>query len=91
MDKHVKSTICTVYVSDTPVASKQGQSLKPPMTMQSLSKVINMQSLKDLALMESEKRPTFFVVVVFFPIEEVCNFLSACCCYKKLYIHDLLN
>ena len=63
--------------------------IKPTMKMHTLSKVIIMQSLKDLALRVSEKK----AMLKFFSSEEICQ-LSPLNMRKKSkwwYIHDLLD
>ena len=59
----IQDTQFAVYVSDTPVTLKQNlghQTESDSERMKTPSKVITMQSLKDLALMVSEKKPTIF-------------------------------
>ena len=86
-DKNPKHTICSLYFLHT--YDLDLKVIKHRMIMLTPSKVIIMQSLEDLALVLSKKKPMFKV----FPNEEICLLspLHMCENQKQWYIYNLLD
>ena len=80
----------SVYISDTPVTLNKIKVIKPTMTKQTSSKVILMQSLKDLAVTVFKKKSQRYSLFCFvFSNVEICQLSPLNICKKSN--HDLLD